>query len=73
MRFILPNHRFCGNRKKPQKFRNSIKKPKFAYFLRVIHLIHVLDQVQHLVAVAPLVVVPGDELDEGIRELDGSA
>ena len=29
-----------------------------------IHLVHVGDEVQELVGVAPLVIVPGDELDE---------
>ena len=29
-----------------------------------IHLVHVGDEVQELVGIAPLVVVPGDELDE---------
>src|SRR5699024_6633067 len=38
--------------------------------LRVIHGIHVLDQLQHLVGVADLVVVPGHNLHEGIREGD---
>ena len=31
-----------------------------------VHLIHVGDQVQELIGVAPLVIVPGDELDEVI-------
>ena len=30
----------------------------------VVHLVHMGDEVQELVGVAPLVVVPGDELDE---------
>ena len=32
--------------------------------------VHVVDQIDHSVAVSELVVVPGDELHEGARELD---
>ena len=32
--------------------------------------VHVVDQINHSVAVSELVVVPGDEFDEGPRQLD---
>ena len=35
-----------------------------------VHLVHVGDEVEHAVGVAPLVVVPGDELDEVLVERD---
>ena len=34
------------------------------FFSGLANLVHVTGQVQHLVGEAPLVVVPGDELDE---------
>ena len=34
--------------------------------------VHVVDQINHSVAVAELVVVPGDELHEGAGQLDSS-
>ena len=34
--------------------------------------VHVVDQINHSVAVAELVVVPGDELHEGPGQLDSS-
>ena len=37
--------------------------------LLVIHLVHVLDELQHLVGVAHLVVVPADHLDKGCRNM----
>ena len=33
-----------------------------------IHLRHVLDQIQHLAGIAPLVVIPGDELNEVVPQ-----
>ena len=41
-----------------------------AEFLFVIHGIHVLNQAQELIGVAHLVVIPADNLDEGIRQRD---
>ena len=42
-----------------------------------VHLVHMSDEVQELVGVAPLVIVPGDELDEvivlGIASIFGCA
>ena len=38
--------------------------------LLVVHAVHVLDQLQHLVGVADLVVVPGHDLHEGIGQGD---
>jgi len=37
-----------------------------------INLLHVLDEVNDTVGIAVLVVVPGDDLDEGVAELDSS-
>ena len=38
--------------------------------LLMIHGIHVLNQAQELIGVAHLVVIPADNLDEGIRQRD---
>lgn len=37
---------------------------------RVIDRVHVLDEIEHLVGVADFVVIPADDLDEGIRQRD---
>ena len=38
----------------------------------VIHRIHIVDQIQHLVGIAPLVVIPGNELHEPVIQHDAS-
>ena len=40
--------------------------------LLVVNLSHVLDEHQQFVGVAPLVVVPGNNLDEGVGQRDAS-
>ena len=47
------------------RYDNSVKTPN----LFVVNLDHMLDQVENLVAVAPLVVVPGNQLEEvGVQQ-----
>ena len=36
----------------------------------MIDVIHVLNEVEHLVRIADLVIVPAHDLDEGIRQRD---
>ena len=43
------------------------------FVLLVVHAVHVADQVQHLVGVAHLVVVPGHDLHEGVGQRNASA
>ena len=44
--------------------------PRLLGGVTVIDLIHVLDELKHLVGVADLVIVPADDLDKGIRQGD---
>ena len=50
--------------------KKSCEKWVFSPLLLVIHLVHMGHQVQDLVGVAPLVVVPGDELHEVVVQHD---
>ena len=55
---------------KPQKLSKTIKTNGFPNFSGVVDLVHVLGQVQQLAGIAVLVIIPGDQLDEGIRQGD---
>ena len=49
----------------PEVFRQTVRNASAALFLCLLLFIcHVFDHIQHLGAVAPFVVVPGDELNE---------
>ena len=54
-------------------FRFAVKMKSFPNKLLVVHAVHVLDEAEHLVAVAVLVIVPAHDLDEVIVEGDNSA
>ena len=51
-------------------FGKTVKSKRFQNKSGVVHLVHMLAQAEHLVAVAPLVVIPGDELDEVLGQSD---
>ena len=53
----------------PEKFKNLT----FSVKLLVIHGVHVLDELQNLVGVAHLVVVPGHDLYEGVGQGDAGS
>ena len=53
----------------PGVFRQTVRNAYAALFLCLLLFIcHVFDHIQHLGAVAPLVVVPGDELNEVVPQ-----
>ena len=47
-----------------QKFRKLSQTADFSNKSGLANLVHVTGQVQHFVGEAPLVVIPGDELDK---------
>ena len=58
---------FIAPEETKHNYRYSVVVSEFGLAMRFLFMInteHVLDQIQHLVAVAPLVVVPGNQLDK---------
>ena len=50
--------------------KKSCKKRVFSPSILMVHLIHVGNEVQQLVGIAPLVVIPGDELYKVVVQHD---
>ena len=64
MKSFVPKLHFRGFHTRLQKFRKLSQTADFSNKSGLANLVHVTGQVQHLVGEAPLVVVPGDELNE---------
>ena len=64
MKSFVPKHRFCGFHTRLQKFRKLHQALNSEHKLCVADGVNVTGEVEHLAGEAPLVVVPGDELDE---------
>ena len=70
MKSFVPKLHFRGFHTRLQKFRKPSQTANFSNKLGLANLVHVAGQVQHLVGEAPLVVIPGDELDKVAVEGD---